>query len=301
MLKIENLSKAYKNGKEPALKDISFKVEQGEFIALLGQNGAGKSTLINILAGNTKKDTGKVIIGGYDIDTDELKTKKIFGVVPQEISFDFVFSVNEVLQNQSGYFGIKNNGEYINELLKNLSLTDKKYAHSRALSGGMRRRLLIAKALVHKPKLLILDEPTAGVDIELRYSLYAFLKRLHTEGSTIILTTHYLEEAEKLCNRVIVLHQGRMIVDESKRMLLRNSGNAVYVEFYFDDELNGRDLSFLADYSPKIIDKTKLQLNVLKNDIGNIFLKMAENNMKYADCKMEPKRLEDVFLQLVRN
>ncbi len=301
MLKIENVSKTYKNQEEPALKDISFNIEQGEFIALLGQNGAGKSTLINILAGNVKKDSGRIIIGGYDIDADELKTKKIFGIVPQEINFDFIFSVNEVLQNQSGYFGIKNNEEYINELLKNLSLIDKKHAHSRALSGGMRRRLLIAKALVHKPKLLILDEPTAGVDIELRYSLYAFLKKLHTEGTTIILTTHYLEEAEKLCDRVIVLHQGKMIVDESKHILLKNTGNAVYVEFYFDDELNGRDLSFLADYSPKIIDKTKVQLSVLKNDIGIIFLKMAENNMKYADCKMEPKRLEDVFLQLVRN
>jgi ABC-2 type transport system ATP-binding protein len=230
MLKIENVSKIYKNGKEPALENISFSVGQGEFVALLGQNGAGKSSLINILAGNVKKDTGKVLIGGYNIDTDELKTKKIIGIVPQEISFDFIFSVNEVLRNQSGYFGIKNNAEYIDELLKDLSLTDKKYAQSRSLSGGMKRRLLIAKALVHKPGLLILDEPTAGVDIELRHSLYAYLKRLHSEGITIILTTHYLEEAEKLCDRVIVVHQGKMLVDESKNVLLRNPVDAIHME-----------------------------------------------------------------------
>ena len=301
MLKIENVSKRYNLGKKEALSDISFTVEQGEFIALLGQNGAGKSTLINILAGNVKKNSGRVTIGGYDLDRDELKIKKIIGIVPQEISFDFLFSVNEVLRNQSGYFGIKNNEHYIDELLRNLSLYDKKNVQSRILSGGMKRRLLIAKALVHKPRLLILDEPTAGVDVELRQSLYAFLKRLHNEGITIILTTHYLEEAEKLCDRVIMINQGKLIVDESMNTLLETIGAETLMEFHFDSELKTEDFSFLADYSPQIKNRTILQLRALIHDIGNIFQKMREENMHYINFKLEPKKLEDVFLQLVGN
>jgi ABC-2 type transport system ATP-binding protein len=299
MLIIEHVSKTFTEGKIAALNDITFRINRGEFIALLGQNGAGKSTLINTIAGNVRKSKGKISIGGYDLDSDELKTKKVFGVVPQEISFDFAFSVIEILRNQSGYFGIKNNDRYIDELLEGLSLSEKKYAPSRTLSGGMKRRLLIAKALVHKPKLLILDEPTAGVDIELRHSLYAFLRKLHAEGTTIILTTHYLEEAEKLCDRVIVLHEGKMLVDESKEMLMEKFGSETLVEFQFDYDLDDRDILFFSSYSPKILEMNKLQLIVNKNEIGNIFQKISKENMKFTNFKLEHQKLEDVFLQLV--
>ena len=174
MLSIKDVSMTYQKGKKEALKNVSLNIQEGEFTALLGQNGAGKSTLINILAGNVKKTSGTVNIGGYDIDKKELETKKIIGIVPQDTGYDFVFTVDEALKKQSGYFGIKNNKEYIDELLDALYLTEKRSARIRDLSGGMRRRFLIAKALVHKPKILILDEPTAGVDIEMRHTLYDF-------------------------------------------------------------------------------------------------------------------------------
>ena len=301
MLKIENVSKTYKKGKVEALKDVSFSVKKGEFVALLGQNGAGKSTLINILAGNVKKSGGTVAIGGFDLDRNELETKKIIGVVPQEVSLDFFFNVKEVLQNQSGYFGIKDNEVHINKLLDKLHLKDKVDATSRSLSGGMKRRLLIAKAMIHQPEILILDEPTAGVDIELRHSLYEFLRELHDNGTTIILTTHYLEEAEKLCDRIIVINDGRMIVDESKEDLLNTLGAETLMEFHFDNDMDSEDFSFLSDYSPRIEDKTKLHLKALKHDIADIFRKLNDENMQYTDFKVEPKKLEDVFLQLVRH
>ena len=299
MLKIENVSKQYKNSEKEALTDVSFTVNKGEFVALLGQNGAGKSTLINILAGNVKKSKGKVMLGGFDLDKNELETKKIIGVVPQEISFDFVFSVGEVLHNQSGYFGLKNNNDYIDELLDHLHLKDKKYDASRSLSGGMKRRLLIAKAMVHRPDLLILDEPTAGVDIELRHQLYGFLKKLHNEGTTIILTTHYLEEAEKLCDRIIVIDQGKLIADENKQRLMETLGSETLLEFDFDTDLEIRDIAFLADYYPKIEGSRLLKLKVPQKELGIVFQKMADANLAFSGFKLEPKKLEDVYLQLV--
>lgn len=301
MLELKNVSKKYLKGDRNALSDVSFKVERGEFVGLLGQNGAGKSTLINILAGNVKKDSGIVKIGGYDVDHNELETKNLVGIVPQEVSLDFVFSVNEVMKNQSGYFGIKNNGKYTDELLLSLALSGRIHDKTRTLSGGMRRRLLIAKALVHKPELLILDEPTAGVDIELRHSLYVFLERLRDEGITIILTTHYLEEAEKLCDRIIVLNHGRVIADDSKSNLMDTLGSETSMEFHFGRDLFDDDLSFLSEYSPSIKDGNKISILARKNDIGNIFHKMDEWEMKFTDFKLEPRKLEDIFLQLVRN
>ncbi len=234
------------------------------------------------------------------MDRNELDTKKILGVVPQEISFDFVFSTIEVLRNQSGYFGIKNNEPYINWLLKNLALEDKKNDNSRSLSGGMKRRLLIAKALVHQPKLLILDEPTAGVDIELRHSLYEYLNQLRQTGTTIILTTHYLEEAETLCDGILVIDEGNLIMDESKDKLLKTLGSETVMEFEFDSGLNGTDLSFLSDYSPQTEGDNRLLLRALKPEIGNVFQKMSENGVHFSNFKLESKKLEDVFLQLVK-
>ena len=300
MLEIKNVSKRYAGAKSDALSDISFKVEKGEFVALLGQNGAGKSTLINILAGNVKKDSGSVIIGGHDIDRDELATKKILGIVPQEISLDFVFTVQEVLRYQSGYFGIKDNNLYIDGLLRDLALYDRKHEKTRTLSGGMKRRLLIARALVHRPGLLILDEPTAGVDIELRHSLYAFLGRLRDEGVTIILTTHYLEEAEKLCDRIIVINRGRVIADDSKSNMMNTLGSATSMEFHFDGNLSDVDFSFLSEYSPSIKEGNRLAIRASKDEVVEIFHRMNGENLKFTDFTLEPGRLEDVFLQMVR-
>lgn len=299
MLKIENLTKIYKGSTKPALDNVSFSIKEGEFVALLGQNGAGKSTLINILGGNVKKTSGKVEIGGYDLDTHELETKKKVGIVPQEINFDYIFSAQEILQNQSGYFGVKENSRFISELLQNLSLEDKKNNNSFQLSGGMKRRLLIAKAMVHRPKLLILDEPTAGVDIELRHSLYAFLEELHKEGTTIILTTHYLEEAEKLCDRIIVIGEGNLVVDESKQALMDRLGSEALLEFSFNTPVTTGDFSYLSQYSPVIEDNTRLKLQVIQHKIGQVFQELSSRNVTFNSFKVEPKKLEDVFLQLV--
>ena len=300
MIEIKNLSKTYKKNNTKALDNISVKINKGEFTALLGQNGAGKTTLINILGGNVKKDSGKVFIGGYDLDKEEIKTKKIIGIVPQEINFDFLFNVNEILINQSGYFGIKNNKEYIEKLLNNLGLKNKKNTNNRELSGGLKRRLLIAKALVHKPEILILDEPTAGVDIDLRHSMYEYLKKLQGMGITIILTTHYLEEAEKLCDRIIVIDQGKMIIDDSKKNIMERLGNESLIEFQTENILNDQ-LKILSKYSPRIIDNSKLQLKVFKKDVEKVLRKMIENNIKFNNFKLQEKKLEDVYLTLIKN
>lgn len=301
MLSVKNVGKTYKKGNKVALKDVSIDIKEGEFVALLGQNGAGKSTLINIIAGNVVKDGGTVMVAGLDIDKDELKTKKTLGVVPQEINFDYILTVFEILENQSGYFGIKDNSEYIEEVLNRLNLQDKKHVNSRMLSGGMKRRLLIAKALIHKPKLLILDEPTAGVDIELRRSMYEFLNELHRNGTTIILTTHYIEEAEKLCDRIIIINQGELIADEDKEGLIKRLGNETHLELHFDRVINEEDFSFLSEYSPVQLDDTKLRLTFAKEDVADIFQKLKDRDINFSNFKMEHKKLEDVFLHLLKN
>ncbi len=301
MLEIKNLSKTYKKGNVKALDNVSLSINEGEFVALLGQNGAGKSTLINILAGNVTKDNGTVIVGDYNLDKNELETKKILGIVPQEITFDFVFSVGEILKNQSLYFGIKENQKYIDELLATLSLSEKKDAKSRGLSGGMKRRLLIAKALVHRPKLLILDEPTAGVDIELRRSLYDFLNQLHQQGTTIILTTHYLEEAEKLCDRIIIINEGKIIADDSKNKLMDTLGNEAMVELNFDNKKELSDFHFLTSYSPVMKNSKTLQMKASKQNIADIFYRISSNKVKFSNFKIEPQKLEDVFLTLIND
>ena len=217
-ISVTDLHKTYAGGTH-ALKGLTFNIEKGEFFALLGPNGSGKTTFINILSGPTLKTSGEIKILGHDIDSDRAKTQFILGVVPQEISFDSFFNVNEVLTLQAGYYGIKNNQLWIDELLEKLGLEDKKYTNTRALSGGMKRRLLIAKALGHKPKVLILDEPTAGVDVELRISLWKYMQKLNKEGLTILLTTHYLEEAEQLCEKTAIIHKGKLVALEKTAKL----------------------------------------------------------------------------------
>ena len=301
MLSIKDVSMTYQKGKKEALKNVSLYIQEGEFTALLGQNGAGKSTLINILAGNVKKTSGTVNIGGYDIDKKELETKKIIGIVPQDTGYDFVFTVDEALKKQSGYFGIKNNKEYIDELLDALYLTEKRSARIRDLSGGMRRRFLIAKALVHKPKILILDEPTAGVDIEMRHTLYDFLVKLHKSGTTIILTTHYIEEAEKLCKRIVIIDGGKIIADEPKEELMDAFSRESVIEVHFDEELNLADFDFLSEYHPHIEDKTRLQLKASKKDLSKVFRQLSEKNMEFTNLVVERPKLEDIYLNIIKH
>ncbi len=301
MIKINNLSKTYKKGNKEALKDINLSINKGEFTALLGQNGAGKTTLINILAGNVLKTKGHVRIGGYNLEKNPLEIKRILGVVPQEIGQDYIFTVEDMLRKQSGYFGIKNNDEYIYELLESLSLMDKCNVTSRELSGGMKRRLLIAKALVHKPRILILDEPTAGVDIELRHSMYKFLNKLHEEGTTIILTTHYIEEAERLCERIVVIDDGKIIADEPKEKLMEIFSKDIEVKLEFDYDLNIGHFEFLKEYRPRIKEDRNLHLKVNKDDLSKVMKNVVDGGLSFVNIDISRHKLEDVYVDLIRH
>ncbi|MEO8849303.1 MAG: ABC transporter ATP-binding protein [Casimicrobiaceae bacterium] len=217
---VEITGLARRFGSIDALAGVDLRVEPGEFFGLLGPNGAGKTTLISILAGLTRADRGSVRVLGHDVVADYRTARRLIGVVPQELVFDPFFSVRETLRIQSGYFGIRNNDDWIDEILHHLDLTSRANANMRALSGGMKRRVLVGQALVHKPPLIVLDEPTAGVDVELRQSLWAFVRKLNADGHTIILTTHYLEEAEALCGRIAMLKAGRVVALDTTRNLL---------------------------------------------------------------------------------
>lgn len=238
-LKLENISKIYAPRRRSiadalarrprrrgfqALDNVSFTVEHGEFFGLLGPNGAGKTTLISILAGLARATHGSASVCGYDVVRDFREARQSLGVVPQEIVYDPFFTVRETLRLQSGYFGLRNNDDWIDEVLTNLGLIDKADANMRALSGGMKRRVLVAQALVHRPPVIILDEPTAGVDVDLRRTLWEFISRLNKDGHTVLLTTHYLEEAEALCGRIAMLKQGRVIALDTTDALLAQVG-----------------------------------------------------------------------------
>ncbi len=234
-IKLESISKIFPPEKKglfspptgsgfQALKDINLTVNHGEFFGLLGPNGAGKTTMISILAGLTQPTSGQASICGFDVSSDYRNSRRALGVVPQEIVYDPFFTVRESLRLQSGYFGLRNNDDWIDEVLHNLGLSDKSDTNMRALSGGMKRRVLVAQALVHRPPVIILDEPTAGVDVDLRRSLWEFITRLNNEGHTILLTTHYLEEAEALCNRIAMLKAGEIVALDTTAALLENAG-----------------------------------------------------------------------------
>ncbi len=222
-----------------ALDDVSLKVDHGEFFALLGPNGAGKTTMISILAGLARATTGHAKVCGHDVLTDYKAARRSLGVVPQELVYDPFFSVRETLRIQSGYFGLRKNDDWIDEILANVGLTEKADANMRALSGGMKRRVLVAQALVHRPPVIVLDEPTAGVDVDLRRSLWEFISRLNRAGHTILLTTHYLEEAETLCNRIAMLNRGRIVaLDTTQALLARVGGSSLedaFVQIMHDD------------------------------------------------------------------
>ncbi|MGP1613747.1 MAG: ABC transporter ATP-binding protein [Pollutimonas bauzanensis] len=239
----EWLSSAPKAKGFQALDDVSLTVEYGEFFGLLGPNGAGKTTLISILAGLARATSGTARICGYDVVGDFKQSRRSLGVVPQEIVYDPFFTVRETLRLQSGYFGLRDNDDWIDEVLSNLGLADKADANMRALSGGMKRRVLVAQALVHRPPVIILDEPTAGVDVDLRRTLWEFIARLNKEGHTILLTTHYLEEAEALCGRIAMLKGGRVVaLDTTQALLARVGGNDLedaFVRIMHDDDFLG--------------------------------------------------------------
>jgi len=230
MLAIERLSKTYRGALAPALRDVSLRVARGEFVALLGPNGAGKSTLISILAGRVDPDAGAIRVAGQRLAPHRPHLRRLIGIVPQEIRFDYVFTVEELLRLEAGFYGLRRDDGHIRRLLDRLALADKRHVRTRSLSGGMQRRLMIARALVHRPAILLLDEPTAGVDLRLRQELYAFLRELNRAGLTVVLTTHYLEEAEQLCERIVVLDQGRLVADEPREAFLRMAGDLLTVD-----------------------------------------------------------------------
>lgn len=282
-----------------ALKKIDLTVERGEFFGLLGPNGAGKSTLINIVAGLTRFDTGSVTVLGHDVVTDYRRTRRLLGVVPQELTFDPFFNVREVLRIQSGYFGLRDNTAWIEELMNALMLTGKADANMRALSGGMKRRVMIAQALVHKPEVVVLDEPTAGVDVELRKSLWTFVRRLHQEGHTIVLTTHYLEEAEALCERIAILNHGEIVALDSKRALMaRGIGRTRRVCITTEEPLGPLPEALAPKVRRQEGNQLELQLDKTTDSVMAALDALRSHGAVITDLNMEGADLEDVFVEL---
>ena len=276
-----------------ALDDVSFDIRQGEFFGLLGPNGAGKTSLISILAGLSRATSGQVSVHGHDVLTDYAAARRTLGVVPQELVFDPFFSVRETLRIQSGYFGIKRNDAWIDELLASLGLADKANANMRQLSGGMKRRVLVAQALVHKPQVIVLDEPTAGVDVELRQTLWQFIARLNKQGSTVLLTTHYLEEAEALCSRVAMLKQGKVVALANTSDLLKAASSNV-LRFKIDSELP-RELAQKARITGRIVQFPAHNANEIEQYLAAI----RQAGLEAVDVEIRKADLEDVFLDVM--
>ena len=288
-----------KSSKINALKDFNIQIRKGSIHGLLGPNGAGKSTFINILGGLVKKTDGKVKICRVDIDKDPKLSKFRIGIVPQELNIDPFFTPNELLELQAGLYGIRKKNRKTDEILSNLGLLDQKNSYSRTLSGGMRRRLLVAKALVHSPEMLILDEPTAGVDVDLRSSLWKYIKKINQEGTTICLTTHYLEEAEKLCDYITILDKGSVIKDDSKQNLL-NLISIKTVNFILNNQITiPKELN---EYNP-ILKNNKLILSYdkEKTSLKLIIKILNENNIDFKEINTYESDLEDVFLKIIKN
>jgi ABC-2 type transport system ATP-binding protein len=300
-IRIELLSKTYAaNGTEPkrALSEVGFEVPRGQIFGLLGPNGAGKSTLINILAGLVTKTSGKVTIWGFDIDEHPRNSKRSIGVVPQEIIFDPFFTPRETLEIQAGLYGIPPSERKSDELLAAMHLTDKANAYSRTLSGGMKRRLLVAKAMTHSPPILVLDEPTAGVDVELRRQLWNYVRKLHAEGVTIVLTTHYLEEAEELCDRIAIINHGRVIANEPTRDLVAKAQEkAVVVTFDRDIADVPTDSCF---ENIALVDERTLEITYRKDKVnaGQVLSALTKDGHGIVDVRTREPDLEDVFISL---
>ncbi|OUR73422.1 ABC transporter [Methylophaga sp. 41_12_T18] len=297
-LTISNLSKTYKNGYQ-ALKNISLDVEQGDFFALLGPNGAGKSTTIGVITSLVTKTAGKVRVFDSDIDSDPEQAKSYIGLVPQEFNFNGFEQVKHILVTQAGYYGmtVAQAEPRADELLHQLGLWQKRHSTARSLSGGMKRRLMIARALVHKPKLLILDEPTAGVDIELRRSMWTFLQNINEEGTTIILTTHYLEEAENLCRKIAIIDQGKIIENTDMKSLLNRLDRETFIldlKAPLPTDINLNNFNF------ERIDDTTLEVELERTEnLNTLFSLLSEQGIEVCSMKNKANRLEELFLSLV--
>jgi ABC-2 type transport system ATP-binding protein len=294
-ISFQSVSKTFTNarGTFTALDQVSFDIQSGEFFGLLGPNGAGKTTLISILAGLLKPSSGTIQVNGLDVQAQALQVRRLLGVVPQELVFDPFFTVREALVFQSGYFGVKHNGAWIDELLDNLGLADKANHNMRQLSGGMKRRVLVAQALVHKPPVIVLDEPTAGVDVELRQTLWQFIARLNREGHTVLLTTHYLEEAEALCSRIAMLKLGKVVALDDTSTLLKNASSNV-LRFKLDEQLPP-ELAAQARVTGRIVQFPA-------NDAAQIEHYLAavrSAGLVAQDVEIRKADLEDVFLDVM--
>jgi len=297
-LSIKNLTKVYSNGFK-ALHGINLEIPHGDFFALLGPNGAGKSTTIGIITSLIKKTSGDICICGIDIDKDFVSAKKNIGLVPQEINFNTFEPIIEIVTNQAGYYGVPRDISYpeAKKLLKKLGLWDKRQHFSRKLSGGMQRRLMVARALIHKPKLLILDEPTAGADVEVRRLMWDYLKQLNDNGTTIILTTHYLEEAENLCKNIAIIDDGKILENSSMKDFLSQLKNEKFI-FYTDNKIEN-DL-YIKDKGFKIIDDTSLEVSLSSDsNINTLINELSNNGIKVKSLKNKTNRLEELFMRLV--
>ncbi len=296
-LRIDDVAKSY--GTLAALKGVSLSIRSGEFFGLLGPNGAGKSTLISIIAGLTRLDRGTVTVMGHDTVADFRNARRRLGVVPQELVFDPFFKVVDMLRIQAGYYGCgRESWPWIDELLERLELDDKRQTSMRALSGGMKRRVLIAQALVHKPPVVILDEPTAGVDVELRRTLWAFMRDLHAKGTTVVLTTHYLEEAQEMCERIAILDHGEVQALETTRQLL-----ARHPFRFLRLKLAGGGVlpeSLSALVSGEQDGYTELRLETGRNPIGGVFETLQRAGLAVEDVQTREPDLEDIFVELTR-
>ena len=296
---IDALSKTYAGGKK-ALDDVSFDVPTGQIFGLLGPNGAGKSTLINILAGLVVKSSGTARVWGFDIDEHPRNAKLSIGIVPQEILFDPFFTPREALELQAGLYGVPKAKRITDELLSAVRLTDKADAYARTLSGGMKRRLLVAKAMVHSPPILVLDEPTAGVDIELRQQLWDYVRRLNRDGVTVVLTTHYLEEAEQLCDRIAIINHGRLIANEPTRQLIAKAQDKV-VAVEFNQAITTLPDNACFDRVEKTGERTvEIQYRKDRVNAGDVLAALGREGYDIVDVSTKDPDLEDVFLTLTR-
>ncbi|PLZ01365.1 ABC transporter ATP-binding protein [Burkholderia sp. WAC0059] len=295
-IEISNVKKRYKQLQ--ALKGVSFTVEEGEFFGLLGPNGAGKTTLISILAGLARADEGRVAVRGHDVVGDFRAARRALGVVPQELVFDPFFTVRETLRIQSGYFGLHNNDAWIDEVMANLDLTEKADVNMRALSGGMKRRVLVAQALVHRPPVIVLDEPTAGVDVELRQTLWKFISRLNREGHTIVLTTHYLEEAESLCDRIAMLRRGEVVaLERTSALLQRFAGTQLFLRF--SEGVLPVELRALEVDPTNAGGRQHLLRLSGYDEVERILSQCRVAGCRFDEIEVRKADLEDVFLQVM--
>ncbi len=296
-ISFQSVSKTYATarGEFKALSDISFDIQKGEFFGLLGPNGAGKTTLISILAGLVRASGGHALVNGHDVQSDYAQARRQLGVVPQELVFDPFFTVREALRIQSGYFGVKNNDAWIDELLECLGLADKATANMRQLSGGMKRRVLVAQALVHRPPVIVLDEPTAGVDVELRQTLWQFIARLNREGHTVLLTTHYLEEAEALCSRLAMLKAGRVVALERTSVLLKAASSNV-LRFKTEGHHLPPELAAKARITGRIVQLPAHDAH----EIEAYLTAIRQAGLQVDDVEIRKADLEDVFLDVMK-